>query len=173
MLDTWDFINYLWWADDITLAQTVLDKAEMYAISIIWNIEAKNYVEVYNWNWQNSLVLNNSPINTITILKFNWETQDINNFYLNKWAWILSSYTYFPRGFNAIEVEYNAWWTNETIPNKLKNAIFSLASKYYKAWDSLDDNVSSESIDWASVSWKAVDKTWEDEIFKSYRKIYV
>jgi hypothetical protein len=37
----------------------------------------------------------------------------------------------------------------------------------------LDDNVTSESIDGASVSWKAIDKTWEDEIFKSYRKIYV
>ncbi len=109
MLENQEFIEYMWDVEDSNLANTCLQKAESYVISIIWDIEVKNYTDIYDWNWQNSLILNHSPVNTITSLKFNWETQDLNNFYLNKWAWILSSYTAFPRGFNAIEVEYTAW----------------------------------------------------------------
>jgi len=59
------------------------------------------------------------------------------------------------------------------VPTDLKYAVYDLASKIASAGSSYGSNIKSESIDGASISWGDIEKSKEESIIQSYKRIYV
>lgn len=169
MLNIEDFMSYSWFSiDDATSA---LKRAEGFMFSILGDVESKEKTETYNGNWEMSLVLKRFPVTAVEYIKFSGEPD--TDYYIQHDEGIIARYCAFPRGYNVIEIKYTAWWTVDTIPTDLKYAIYDLASKIASAWSSYGSNVKSESIDGASITWWDIEKSKEESIIQSYKRVYV
>lgn len=172
MLLVADFMTYSW-ATDTTKATSALNKAEGFVATVLGDISLKTYTdEVYDGNGEMVLILKNPNVVSVSSLKFSDDTVDPTTYFANSYG--IRMYYAFPRGFWVIKVTYTAWWTKDTIPLDLKNAIYDLAYIYYQSWDSIGSNIKRESIDWASVEWGDLPNTDAPiEIINSYKTINV
>jgi len=159
MLNLQDFILYSGLSE--TDATSALKRAEGFMFSILWDVEQSEKTEVYNGNWEYTLVLKRYPLVAIDTMTFNSETA--TEYYPQYETWEIARTIPFPRGYNAISITYTAGWTADTIPTELKYAVYELACKIAQAGESYGSNVTSESIDWASISWWEIEKTKEEE----------
>lgn len=169
MLKTKDFIAYSGLCEED--ATSALKRAEGFVFSILWDIESKEKAETYNGNGEMTLVLKRFPVTAVSYMKFSGDTVDPADYFIQAEEWMIAMQSYFPRGYNVIEVQYTAWWTDATMPTQLKYAIYDLAVKIARAGDSYGSNVKSESIDGASISWWDIEKSQEESIINSYKRV--
>lgn len=172
MLDPQKFSEYVW-SCDISKATSALTQAEGFVVSILWPLDSATDTEEYDGNGELALLLNRSPVTEITNMKFNGTTVEPSQYFLQKKTGIVRMYTPFPRGFEAVEVTYTAWYTEDTLPSDIKYAIYDIARAYLQAWDSLGSNVKQESIDGASIVWGELDIAKPILVLNSYKKIHV
>lgn len=180
MITLTELKTYLWITttsqDD--LLNLLKDWAIKFIKTYIWReIEAIDYIEYKDWNWQTELLLN-YPVNTLTSISLNtwtlnipvWEVVEATNYKLSNEIWKVFFVSYLSRWFWNYKVIYNAWYT--TIPWDLKLACLKLASKYYNTRTS--DWISWESVNWDSINFWTTDIPKDIAILlNSYRDIYV
>lgn len=141
-------------------------------------IESKNFTEIYNWQGEYEFLLKNFPVSSLTSFKYNtgtfsspiWTDFDPDTYRL-EWScgkiWLTFSLN---KGLQNIQTVYTAWYTEETLPNDLKQAIIFLAAYYY---DTRGSNwLVSENVDWTGVVY---DKKWIPEhilvILNKYKNV--
>jgi len=166
-----DFKTYSWATND-TLATSALRKAEGFVATILGDIEEAEATETYDGNGEYTLVLKRTPVVSVAELRFSGDLVDTTEYFPNEFG--IRMYEKFPRGFGVITVKYTAWWTESTIPKRLKYAIYDLAWAYYEAWDSLgNSNIKRESIDGASIEWGDLPISEPLKVINSYKAIHV
>lgn len=169
ILDIDDFKQYAW-LDSTEQASVALKRAEAFAISIIWDLSSREVTETYDGKWSNIIVLDNTPVVGIVYIKIYGDEISPSEYSLKSPGIIRLKWFCVEREYDAIEVRYTAWYTSETIPDALKTAIYEIGRSYYMNWD---DNIASETVDGASVSFKEVKAIEAVSVINSYKKIYV
>lgn len=154
-------------------ATQALARAEGVLFSILWDVELKEKTEVYNGNGELNLVLKRYPVTLLSSLKFSGEEVDDTTYYVQEDTGIIERSVAFPRWHKIISVQYTAGWDDTNIPIDLKYAVYDLACKIASAGLSYGSNVKSESIDGASITWWDIEKSKEEAVILSYKRIYV
>lgn len=141
------------------LLQILLDGAisfvDKYCGRAFW---ANSYTELINGNAQQTILLKNWPVNSLTSIEYNSgtnstpvrETVDPDNYWLSDDAGIVNLDFYLNRWFRNYKVVYNAG----TSPKDLIVAVLKIAwGAYNKRWA---DGVKSETVSWDRIEY-AVD----------------
>lgn len=125
------------------------------------DFEQQNYIHYFNWKWESEFLLKQYPVSALISFQYNawslsipvWTDFDANNYKLepeNGKIWLTFS---LPKWIQNIKTVYTAWYSNESSQYlELKQAIIQLAAFYYNT--SKSDWISSESIDWASLTYE-------------------
>ena len=159
-----EFKLYLWIVSDDTSKDTLLTLFLDWANQLVETyisrtIKAQDYEEIIDGNGQYFLLLENTPVNSVSKISMNigtaesqvWQEISKEDYSTKFNVGKVSFFRPLARGFKNYKIEYNAWYT--TIPSDLKLAVLKLASKYYKTKDS--DWITSESVAGDSISYDA------------------
>jgi len=172
--------SYLWItdSDEDTLLTALLWQADAFIKSYTGrDLEANDYAdELYSWKAEREFLLKQFPVNSLTSFKYNtgtlwtpvWEAFDEDSYRLDEETWRIYLAFNLVRGFQNIQVNYNAWF--ETVPADLNLAEIRLAAYYFNTRNA--DWIVSESVDGASVRYD-VKKTPDDilAILENYKAI--
>ena len=123
--------TYLWisWTDQDSILNIFLSWADSFIKTYTSRkLEADDYEEIFDWDGQKYLMLNEYPVNTIDGLYINiwsgenyvWEEINNEQYRFDMSIWKLSYIYWFQRGIQNYKVVYNAWYS--IIPWDLKLA---------------------------------------------------
>lgn len=169
LLDVEKFKKYAWITDTSWKASVALERAEAFSKSILPDIWEDTYTEFHDWDGSNEITLLHGAITSVEYVKIHGSTITPED-YSARWYALRLKYCSGPRWYDAIEIRYTAWYTAATLPGELLSSIYEIARAYYLNWE---ENISSESVDWASVSYNSVKYTDAVNTLHSYKRIYV
>jgi len=142
-----------------TLLTSLLTSADAFVKSFTGrDFEQKTYTHLFNWKWENKLILKQYPVISLTSFKYNTGSFSVPNyvsFYIDTYkvdpeVWQIWTMFNIPKWIQNIQVIYSAWYVN--IPEEIKQAVIKLTATYFN-WSKTDWLV-SESIDWASLTYE-------------------
>lgn len=167
-----DTKTYLWvtWTDQDALLTLLLEGASAKINSYVGRtLEASDYTEYKDGNWQLSFVLDNYPVNTITSVELNtWDFETATreavsgtNYHIDTENGEVNFLERLNRGFGNYKVTYNGWY--ETIPSDIQMACMDLVG--YKLNTRSSGWIKSESVAGDSISYWL--EMWESTILSS------
>ena len=182
LIDAW----VLGGSGDTSLDQLIaiaLDGLDGIVESVLWySLTQKDIEEIQDGTWSSYVFLEKGrPVNSLTSFQYNNGTIslpirydfDVDGYALKKDSGMIAlPYSKTPRGFNNIKIIYNAWYSTANIPHDIKIACFQWIAGFI-AW-AWNENVSSESVDGASVQfkWSAIPREVMS-VFMSHKNINV
>lgn len=112
-----------------TLFQSLINRKQKVIENYIgYHLEAEDYTESYDGEDEDTLYLNELPINSIASITSsdNLLDSELYEFYSKEGFVRLVSGNIFPKGVQNIEVVYNAGYTSKTMPEDIKDACIQL-----------------------------------------------
>lgn len=134
-------------------------------------LTATDYTYIIDWRWENAVILQDKPANSITSFEYNswtisspiWEAYNEDGYWLNKEEWIIRTLFNIKKGVQNNKIVYNAWYIN--LPEDIKRCTIRIATFFFSwAWK-IKQGVKKESVDWASIEYDTTTQAIESEIY--------
>lgn len=161
------------------LLNFLITKASKYIETYVGrNIEATDYIQLYSGDGENDLILDNYPVNSVSVLSVGVDFDDkkyttpldATSFLIQKDPGILIQHSsVFPIGRYNIYCSYNAGYTS--VPEDLKMICLDLIAKKYNDIEKGRFGISVKNIMNENINFIIYDLSKENQtILKKYRK---